>query len=82
MTAVRASDGATLCGHDGGGWYTAAADGLVFTSPTDGLVFALHASDGSLAWTAFAVGDVLAAGDGVVLAGRFDGEDPSRVQAT
>ena len=82
VTAVRASDGATLWRHESGGWYTAASEGLVYTSSTDDAdVFALHASDGSLAWTAFAVGDVLAAGDGVVLVGRFDGEDPSRVQA-
>src|SRR5262249_20920167 len=35
VTAVRASDGAMLWRHEGGGLYTAAADGLVYTSSTD-----------------------------------------------
>ena len=81
VTALRASDGSVLWRHLGGGWYTAASDGLVFTSSTDDAsVFALRGSDGSRVWTAFSIGDVLAASNGLVVVGSFDGQDPSHIQ--
>lgn len=82
LTALRASDGTVLWRQLSGGWYTAASNGLVFTSSTDDAsVFALRASDGSRAWTAASIGDAQAAGNGLVIVGRFDRVDPSQVSA-